>query len=136
MGHTPMVYGDLTVRENIEFFSALHGSGLDRSPLAAEAWRLMGLERYSGSLASQLSFGWRRRLDMVRALLGFPSLLLLDEPFTGLDQGASEALSRLLRLALGEGLALLMTTPLPDPRYLGLAHRVYTLEEGVLAEAS
>ncbi|BAA80011.2 heme exporter protein A [Aeropyrum pernix K1] len=136
VGHTPMVYGDLTVWENVEFFSSLHGGSLGDYPLAAEAWRLLGLEKYGSHLASQLSFGWRRRLDVVRALLGEPRLLLLDEAFTGLDQGASEALSRLLRLALGEGLALLMTTPLLEPRYLGLASRVYTLQDGLLAEAS
>ncbi|UXD21337.1 sodium ABC transporter ATP-binding protein [Ignicoccus pacificus DSM 13166] len=106
--HNNMTYAELTVRENLEFFASLYGVNLD------EAMRLskeVGLDKRMEQRAGELSFGWRKRLELVRALMHNPKLILLDEPFVGLDTPGKEALLKLLREALRKGSTVVYTAP-------------------------
>ncbi len=107
--HNNMTYSELTVRENLEFFSSLYGVSLDR---AMELSREVGLDKRMEQRAGELSFGWRKRLELVRAMLHSPKLLLLDEPFVGLDTAGREALLKLLRDALKSGTTIMYTAPI------------------------
>ena len=84
VAHQPMLYDDLTCRENLILFARLHGLG-DVEDRADEALEWSFLQPFSGRQSSELSRGLKQRLALARATLHSPSLLLLDEPFTGLD---------------------------------------------------
>jgi heme exporter protein A len=82
LGHRPMLYGELSATENLAFFARLHSVG----PEAVTHWLgRVGLTRAADRPVSGFSRGMAQRLALARALLSSPSLLLLDEPFTGLD---------------------------------------------------
>lgn len=97
--HTPMLYPELTVRENLRLFSKLAGGRLEGCPL--------GVCKVLDKPVKALSFGWKRRVDVVRALLPDPPNLVVDEPTTGLDE---EARGELLDVLRSRGAALL-TSP-------------------------
>ena len=109
LGHDLFLYGDLSARENLEFFGRLYG--LDRlneridSALAAARLTERGHDRVSG-----FSRGLRQRLALERALLHSPRLVLLDEPFTGLDDESTALLSARLRQLREAGAIVLMAT--------------------------
>jgi ABC-type multidrug transport system ATPase subunit len=69
-----------------------------------------GLERVSDGLVREFSRGMRQRLAVARAFLHNPSLLLLDEPFTALDDRAIKVLQDLLKAHLTEGRTIIMST--------------------------
>ena len=100
VGHHTMVYGALTASENLMFFAQLYGlshpEGLDQ--LVAERLEEVGLSEAARRPASGFSRGMAQRLSLARALLPDPSVLLLDEPFTGLDQeGVAQAEALILK---------------------------------------
>jgi ABC-2 type transport system ATP-binding protein len=80
------LYPDLTVNENLNFFGALYGlQGPELASRADELLGFAGLRDRRQSLAGQLSGGMKQKLTLVCALLHRPSVLLLDEPTTGVD---------------------------------------------------
>jgi heme exporter protein A len=98
VGHEPLVYPDLTARENLELYAELHAAPPGRCD---EALELVGLERRGGDRTSDLSRGMRQRLALARAWLHRPSLLLLDEPTAGLDSEGRERLRSMLDHHMG-----------------------------------
>lgn len=106
------LYGRLTVRENLETFAALAGTGTgSKRGEIDRALDLAGLERAGSRLVSALSGGMQRRANIACALVGRPSLLLLDEPTVGLDVEARLGISAVLRRLTAEiGSAVLLTT--------------------------
>ena len=92
VSHQSFVYADLTVRENLEFYGQLYGRSRDVDELLE--WSDLTLRQHSP--ARSLSRGMQQRLTIARALLHEPKLLLLDEPFTGLDALSAEKLHVLL----------------------------------------
>lgn len=85
LSHHAMAYGDLSALENVTFYARLYQTEEPRA--RAEALlREFGLEDAMHRPASTFSRGMLQRLGLARALVGSPSLVLLDEPFTGLDQ--------------------------------------------------
>ena len=107
---------DLTVVQNLRYFAALHGIGrreADRR-IETELTRLSLFER-RGEKVRALNGGHRRRVEIARALLHRPSLLLLDEPTVGLDIPARRTLIRHVHaLCAGDGIAVLWATHLID----------------------
>ena len=107
---------DLTVVQNLRYFAALHGIGrreADRR-IEAELTRLSLFERRTEKVRA-LNGGHRRRVEIARALLHRPTLLLLDEPTVGLDIPARRTLIRHVHaLCAGDGIAVLWATHLID----------------------
>lgn len=128
VAHQPLLYENLTARENLEFFGKLYGIGREeRERRIAELLRTVGLSKRAGSLVRAFSRGMKQRLSIARATLHQPDVLLLDEPYSGLDQAAIERLDELLSTATQDGRTILMSThqleriPLKARRALVLA---------------
>ena len=109
LGHDLYLYPELTARENLAFFSALYG---ERSPGAAadRALARAGLADRAHDAVSSFSRGMRQRVALERALIHQPRLLLLDEPFTGLDEASVAALIRRLRELRDERAIIVLAT--------------------------
>jgi heme exporter protein A len=120
LGHEIQLYPELTARENLRFFARLHGLA-DVRGTVEDALDRAGLADRGGDPVSSFSRGMRQRLAFERTLLHDPRLLLLDEPFTGLDQrAAAGVLGRLDLLARGGRIIVVATHD------LDLASRVIT----------
>src|SRR4051794_20212205 len=93
LGHEPLLYRDLTARENLRFHARLHGVGLAR---VEELLRAVGMDRRADAPVPTSSRGMVQRVAVGRAVLHAPELLLLDEPLAGLDPGAAAAVAPLI----------------------------------------
>ncbi len=112
VSHRPLLYDDLTLLENLAFAARLYG--LDRpADRARAALAGMGLEARAGDSPRRLSRGMLQRAALARAFLTDPRLLLLDEPFTGLDAAAAETLRAALVARREAGAALVLVTHQP-----------------------
>jgi len=107
---------DLSLRENLLFHAALHGIGRGEAQrLADAALASVDLTARADDRARQLSGGQMRRVEIARALLHQPSLLVLDEPTVGLDIASRRAILQQVRALVRErGVAVLWTTHLLD----------------------
>lgn len=128
-GHRSMLYGELTPRENLRFAARLFGL----RPADADA----ALERFDlGPVADRpvgaLSRGLIQRTTLARALLHAPSLLLLDEPFTGLDVPSADTLAGLLRERAAAGVAIVLVTHQVEEAWPAVT-RVAVLHGGTVA---
>ncbi len=85
LGHETFLYDKLTARENLEFFAELY----DASPSIDSLLASFQLQEAQHQLVQTFSRGMKQRLALTRAMLATPQLLLLDEPFTGLDIDAT-----------------------------------------------
>lgn len=97
ISHKSMLYGDLTARENLAFFANLYG--LEEPEADAridELLRLVELDHRANDCARTFSRGMQQRLSIARALINDPELVLLDEPYSGLDPHAAELFDRLI----------------------------------------
>lgn len=102
VSHGAWIYDELTAAENLRFFCGLYGVA-DPGPVVATWLARVGLERFGASRAADFSRGMRQRLTIARAFLHEPKILLLDEPWTALDDRAARLLSALLDQARREG---------------------------------
>jgi len=109
LGHGIGVYEELSAFENLRLFARLYGIENPRT-IAMEWLERTGLDRVRDGLVREFSRGMRQRLAVARAFLHHPALLLLDEPFTALDDRAIAVLQGLLRSALAEGRTIIMST--------------------------
>jgi heme exporter protein A len=98
LGHEPLLYRELTARENLRFHAALHGVPVER---IEELLAAVGMERRSEEPVRMLSRGMVQRVAVCRALLHDPELLLLDEPRANLDPVASELVEPLIGRSSG-----------------------------------
>jgi heme exporter protein A len=132
LGHATFVYPGLTALENLAFWKNAQGLPLKEADLLALLERV-GLERHAHERAGIFSRGMAQRLNLARALLAGPELLLLDEPGTGLDGRASGILREEIRRARqrGAGIVWISHDVAADAP---LADRVLSLERGSLRE--
>jgi heme ABC exporter ATP-binding subunit CcmA len=128
VAHGAHVYEDLTARENLAFWLRLNGRAAARDTVAA-ALADVELERQADARVRTFSAGMRRRLSLARLALTRPRVLLLDEPFAGLDQRARKWLEGRLETFKAGGAALLMATH-GFGRELAVADRLAILVAG------
>jgi len=131
VGHESACYPDLSGRENLEFYAALYGvpNAGDR---IAELLRWSGLEAAARRPVRVYSRGMTQRLALARALLHGPELLLLDEPFSGLDPAGAQRLQSLLGELARAGHAIVLSTHDLE-RVAAVATRIAILHRGNIA---
>jgi heme exporter protein A len=132
VSHKPLLYENLSARENLTFFARLYN--LPPAGIPARITELLaavGLGKRGDDLVRTFSRGMLQRLSIARALLHDPDILLLDEPYTGLDQDASAVLDSLLKTAYADGRTVIMSTH-DLARAATLASRVVILSRGVI----
>ncbi len=95
LGHESMLYADLTARENLEHYARLYGVG-DNKGRAREMLALARLSDAAERPVRGFSRGMLQRLAVARTILHDPELVLLDEPFTGLDQEGTQILEEII----------------------------------------
>lgn len=131
LAHSSFVYGELTALENLYFYGRLYAvANVDeRAHMLLDE---VGLDRKARERqARTYSRGMLQRLALARTLLHNPSILLLDEPFTGLDRTGAQALSTTLAAAKQSGRVILVITHDFEP-IAGLTDHVAILERGRL----
>lgn len=127
----PFLYGDLTGRENLELFAALYGCRRVRE-LVTDWLKQVNLVHAGNTPVRTYSKGMRQRLSLVRALLHAPQVLLLDEPFDGLDTQSTAWFVDLLNGFKANGGTVFLVTH--DPALHRAADRRLTLRFGRLLE--
>ena len=107
IGHGTWIYDELTAGENLRFFCRLYGVP-DQEQVVGMWLERVGLERFGHARAAEFSRGMRQRLTIARAFLHEPDILLLDEPWTALDDRASKLLSSLVAQSRETGRAVVI----------------------------
>lgn len=116
LGHQSFLYGSLTARENLIFQARLRGVR-DPEHAAREGLSRVGLRWSQNDPVKTFSRGMVQRLAIARALIGNPRLLLLDEPFTGLDLTGQHELLALLDGFKAQGGAAVLISHRPEEAY-------------------
>jgi heme exporter protein A len=102
LGHEPLLYLDLSARENLRLAAALHGLDPEQAAKRIEdLLRTVGMDRRGGDRVAELSAGMRQRVDICRTVLHEPELLLLDEPEAHLDADARRRVKPLISASDG-----------------------------------
>jgi heme ABC exporter ATP-binding subunit CcmA len=131
LGHGISLYDELSATENLVLFAKLYG--LDEPEKKALAWlERTGLDRVRDGLVREFSRGMRQRLAVARAFMHEPEVLLLDEPFTALDDRAIAVLQSLLADAHAFGRTIVLSTH-QLREALDLATHVALIQRGQLA---
>jgi len=115
LSHETRLYGDLTAVENLRFASRLYG--VDQR-LAESALERVGLEEVAAVRAGKFSQGMRQRLALARCLMRAPPLMLLDEPYAGLDAEARAVVDDLLIAAYANGQTVIIACHEAPPAHL------------------
>ena len=130
---------DLSVRQNLSYFAALHGiSGRDATVRIDAALDKLGMLERAHEKARALNGGHRRRAEIARALIHNPAILLLDEPTVGLDAAARASITEHVHSLTDEGTTVLWSTHLTDEvspdDQLVILHRAQVLAQGTCKE--
>jgi heme exporter protein A len=133
LGHGIGVYDELSAVENLTLFGRLHNLPNPRKR-ADEMLERVGLSRVRDGLAREFSRGMRQRLAVGRAFLHDPEVLLLDEPFTALDDRAIAVLQSMIKEMRDQGRTIIMSTH-QLREALELASHVALLQRGQIVHA-
>ncbi len=131
LSHNTALYADLTALENLRFYAELHGLPSGDGALERRIENV-GLAGRGREPVRNYSRGMQQRLAIARAFLHDPEILLLDEPFTGLDQAGTEFLKSYLSAAHRRGATCLMAIHDPALGY-ELADRLIVIDKGIAA---
>ena len=131
VSHMPLLYGDLTADENLQFYGRMYAvSHLNQR--IDDVLEMVGLTSRRRDLVRTFSRGMQQRLAIGRAVMHDPEVMLFDEPYTGLDQDASEMLDGVLKNVAARGRTVVMTSH-DLARAEELATRFDILSRGVIA---
>jgi sodium transport system ATP-binding protein len=134
------LYQGLTVREMLLFFADLYAVPVAQAKVELNRLvRLLAIEEFLEQRCATLSTGQRQRVNLARALIHRPPVMLLDEPTLGLDVLGSQVVTEYIDHLRGEGKAVILTTHHLDDAErhctrFGLLHRGELVSEGTLAE--
>ena len=103
----PSLYPQRTLKDNLGFYSAVLGVPFER---AKDCLALVGMSAHIDARVGTFSLGMKKRAEIARALLNQPELLMLDEPFSGLDPSAQASLRNILREQRSTGVSMLLTS--------------------------
>jgi heme exporter protein A len=134
VSHMPLLYGDLTAEENLQFYGRMYNIPALNQRIS-EVLDLVGLASRRRDMVRTFSRGMQQRLAIGRAVLHDPDVMLFDEPYTGLDQDASEMLDGVLKNVAAAGRTVVMTSH-DLARAEELATRFDILSRGVIAASS
>lgn len=109
ISHQPFLYESLSAFENIRFFASMYGIS-NAGQKAAEVIIKVGLQNRTHDLVRTFSSGMKQRLAVARAIVHDPKILLLDEPYSGLDQHGTRIFNEMLKLLKTQKRTILMTT--------------------------
>jgi heme ABC exporter ATP-binding subunit CcmA len=129
--HRTRLYEELSARENLELFADLLGISRDR---VGDALERVALADVADERVRTFSAGMRQKVAVARAIVRDPELLLLDEPTTGLDTAARQAVDDMMLRASREGRTLVIATH--HGVAAGLASRVVTMRDGSVETGS
>jgi heme exporter protein A len=132
ISHQSFLYDDLTARQNLEFFGRLYGVA-DATARAEELLRNVGLSTRADDPVRTFSRGMQQRVSLARALVHDPRIVLLDEPFTGLDPHAARTLRSMLDSLREKGRTVFLVTHNLS-RGLELTDRWMVLSRGRVVE--
>ena len=129
LGHETSLYGDLSARENLEYYARLYQVSADTVPSLLER---VGLTANADRPVRTFSRGMLQRLAVARVLISSPEIVLLDEPFTGLDQQGRSLMGSILEQLAADQVTVLLTTH-DFAKGLAGAHRALILHRGQVA---
>jgi len=132
--HRPLLYLGLTPLENLSFFGGLAGVPTP-SRRAMELLEMLGMSEFARAPVERFSRGMLQRIVLARALMTDPKVLLLDEPYTGLDEEGVAVVNDVLQAARERGAGSLVITHEPE-RVRALATRVLRVHGGRVEEAA
>jgi heme exporter protein A len=134
VSHQPLLYGDLTAEENLQFYGRMYGV-LHLDQRVVEVLEMVGLAARRRDLVRTFSRGMQQRLAIGRAVLHDPEVMLFDEPHTGLDQDACAMLDQVLSEVAARGRTVVMTSH--DLARVGdLASRFDILSRGLIVASA
>ena len=135
VGHMPEQVrwsGRATVRQTIEQFAEMRSKTIDTHKLL----KLVGLLSKNDSTLDELSQGMRQRLSLAIALMGNPKILLLDEPFNGLDPVAAKSVEKMIKQLASRGVAIIISSHQVDG-LVGLIDSLLLIHRGqIIADGS
>jgi ABC-2 type transport system ATP-binding protein len=132
LGDEPMIYDKLTPLEYLGFIAGLWSVPGDvATARARDLIALLGLGPYARQRCEGFSKGTRQKVALAGALVHEPRLIILDEPFTGLDAGSARLVKDVLRARLREGCSVIMTTHILDVAER-MADRIGVIAQGRL----
>ena len=129
LGHRTRLYEDLTAAENLRFTAVVHGLDPGRRQ-TQEILERVGLSDVGGERVRGFSQGMRQRLAVGRLLLRDPELVLLDEPYAGLDREAQDLVDAIVMESRARGRTVVMVSH--DAAKMALASRVVMMRSGRL----
>jgi lipopolysaccharide export system ATP-binding protein len=132
LSQEPSIFQRLTVRENVlAILETMNLSKHDRNDRARQLLEQFGLTRQAHQLARTLSGGERRKLEIARAIVTNPTMILLDEPFSGVDPIAVEELQREIRALRDRGISIMLTDH-NVRETLSVTDRSYIIDDGMV----
>ncbi len=131
MAHPSLLYDEMTGMENLRYFARLYGIVSDRR--CEDAIRAVGLDPALPRTVGQYSQGMRQRMSLARALLHDPQVLLLDEPFSNVDQHSAREMARLLQEMRDKGKTIFLVTH-QAALLEGIADEFVWMQAGQIAE--